>query len=243
VMESQPERNYASFCISPDESLIAFREGSHILALTFPGGKEVARWQLPWPLQGWNMMLQWHPSGKTVILNSTSRYNQMGMCLLNVEDAEMTHVFNVARPWCRTIWSRDGSQLLVSPYAHEDWWLWDIDPNVPLTETLAPALTTEEFLTQRLTKWNQRIEADPLYADNYVSRAVVFMALEDFDNAEQDLKHGATLITGSNDPALSAIIYWAWMSPANGHIKEAQLWARCKTQLAERFPELLEKPD
>ena len=243
VMESQSGRHFACFTISPDESLMAFRESNHILALTFPEGKEVARWELPWPLQGWNMMLDWHPNGKTVILNSTSQYNQMGMCLLNVENSEMTHVLNVARPWCRTLWSPDGSQMLMSLYAHDDWWLWDIDPNVPLTETLAPALTTQDFLTQRLTKWNERIAVDPLYADNYVSRAVVLMALKDFDRAEQDLNHCVTLISESNDPAIHAIIFWSWPSASTEHTTEAQLWARCRTKLAERFPEAFEQSD
>ncbi|NQV36042.1 MAG: hypothetical protein HQ515_25350, partial [Phycisphaeraceae bacterium] len=243
VMESQPGRHYASFCISPDESLIAFRERSHILALTFPEGNEVARWELPWALQGWNMLLHWHPNGKTVVLNSSSQYNQMGMCLLNVEDAGVDHVFNIARPWCRTIWSQDGSQLLMSPFAHEDWWLWDIDPNVPLTETLAPALNREEFLTQRLTKWNHRIEADPRYADNYVSRAVVFMAMKDFDSAKQDLNQCATLITESNDFAINPIIYWAWMCRTPERATEVELWGSLKAQLAERFPEAFKQPD
>ncbi|MCP4450602.1 MAG: hypothetical protein GY809_04020, partial [Planctomycetes bacterium] len=243
VMESQPGRSFARFTISPDGSLIAFREHSHILALTFPEGNEVARWELPWPLQAWNMLLHWHPNGKTVILNSTSIYNQMGTCLLNVEDAEVDHVFNIGRPWCRIIWSRDGSQLLMSPYAHEDWWLWEIDPDVPLSETLAPVLTREEFLTQRLTKWNQRIDADPLYADNYVSRAVVFMALKDFDSAEQDLDQSVTLVTESNDCAVNAILFWSWPSLNTGHTTEAQLWARCKTKLTERFPEAFEQSD
>jgi len=237
VLENQPGRNYAFFSMSPDASLIAVEKLGEIVVLTFPAGQEIARWEMPWPLQIWATLLQWHPNGKTIVINSSSYYNQMGMCLLNVEDSEMTHVFNVGRPWCRTLWSPDGSQMLMSPYAHEDWWLWDIDPNVPLTETLAPALTTEDFLTQQLTKWNQRIEAAPLYADNYVSRAVVYMALKDFDRAEQDLNHGATLITESNDPAINTIIFWAWMYARTDRTTEAQLWAHCKTQLTERFPE------
>jgi tetratricopeptide (TPR) repeat protein/Tol biopolymer transport system component len=243
VMESQPERGFACFCISPDNSLIAFEQKGNILVLTFPEGKEVARWELPWPLQLWNFMLQWHPNGKTLILNSTSQYNQMGMCLLDTDSGDMTHVFNVSRPWCRTLWSHDGSKLLICPYAQDDWWLWDIDPSIPLTETLAPALTTEEFLTQRLEAWDQRIKADPLYADNYVSRAVVFMALKAFDSASQDLNRCATLITESNDPAIVAIDYWAGMYRGTGRTVETELWSIQRAQLAKRFPDAFPQPE
>ncbi len=238
VMATHPGRSYASFTLSPDNTLMVFRQDSKIVVLTFPEGNEVISWEMPWPLQGWNLQLQWHPDGKTFVLNSTSQHSQMGMCLFNVENAEMTHVLNVSRPWCRTTWSPDGSQLMLSPYAHDRWWLLDIDPTIPLTEALAPALTTEEFLAQRLEKWNQRIEADPLFADNYVSRAVVWMALKDLDRAEQDLDHCLTLIHESDDPAVHTINYWAPMYQMMGPDPEAQLWASLKAQLAEKFPEV-----
>jgi len=225
------------FSISPNESLIADENLGEILILTFPEGEEVARWKMPWPLQIWAGQLQWHPDGKTVILNSHSQYNQMGMCLFDIERAEVSHVLNVTRPWCRTIWSPDGSQLIIDPFAGEDMWLMDIDPNVALTEALAPALTTKEFLEQRLETWNQRIQADPLYAENYVSRAVVLLALKDYDKASQDMDHCNKLINDPNDPACCAIDHWAGRYKSAGRTPEADLWASLKAQLAERFPE------
>ncbi len=243
VVQNQEGRHYGTFSLSPDTSLVAVEKLDEIVVLTFPGEQEVARWELPWPLQIWATQMQWHPNGKTIIINSHSQYNQMGMCLLDIESGEMTHVFNVSRPWCRTVWSPDGSQMLMSPYAQETWWLWDIDPDLPLTETLAPALTTDDFLTQRLTKWNERIETDPLNADNYVSRAVVFMALKDFDAAKQDLNHGVTLIHESNDPACTAINHWAWIYAKTERTTESQLWTIHKDRLTEKFPAPPEKSE
>jgi len=232
-----PGRFMECFSISPGGDLIAIEKSSVIHVLTFPEGIEVAQWETPWPLLNMPNQLQWHPNGKTVILNSRSYYNQMGMCLFNVEQAKATHVLNVTRPWCRTLWSPDGSQLLIDPFTGKDVWLMDIDPNLPLAESLAPALTTEDFLRQRLETWDQRIEADPLYADNYMSRAVVHLAAKDFDRASQDMDHCNTLINDPNDPAVYAINHWADMYKKTGGTTEAQLFASLKTQLAERYPE------
>ncbi|MCF7973207.1 MAG: protein kinase [Phycisphaerae bacterium] len=238
VFENRPGHILEPFSISPDETLIAIQQSSVIHILTFPQGKEIRQWETPWPIQNWASELQWHPDGKTVILNSHAQYNQMGICLFNIEQSEVTHALNVTRPWCQTMWSSDGSQLIIHPYDQEDLWLMPIDPNLPLNEALAPAFTTEEFLGELLENWNQRIEADPLYADNYVSRAVVLLATKDYVHADQDLNRSATLITEPNDPAIIAIDYWAGAYKWAGRTTEAQLWASVKAHLAERFPEL-----
>ena len=112
----------------------------------------------------------------------------------------------------------------------------DIDPNVALTEALAPALTTDDFLEQRLETWDLRIQADPTYAENHVSRAVVLLATHDYDRARQAINHCVTHITDPNDPALHAIDYWADMYHYAERHTEAEIWSLHKARLLDRFP-------
>jgi hypothetical protein len=234
VSEFQSKHRYYR-TISPDGSLIAAYVNGEVRVLSFPDGHEVARWAMPWPLLEWATFLRWHPDGKTLILNSTSYYNQMGMCLFDVEKKEMFHVFNVTRPWCRTMWSPDCSQLIVDPYSMEPWLL-EIDPNRPLEEVLAPALGTKEFLTMLMKRWNERIKVDPQDTELYVSRAVVRMATKDYDGAQQDLKQCVTLINEPNDPAVHAIDHWAQSYLRCGRLIGAELWALARAQIIEKFP-------
>ncbi|MBC8217211.1 MAG: PD40 domain-containing protein, partial [Planctomycetes bacterium] len=231
-----PGHIFESFSISPDGSLIAIEISSEIRVLTFPKGDKVARWETPWPLETWATQLQWHPNGKTITLNSTSHYTQLGMCLFNVEQAEATHVLNLTRPWCRTMWSPDGSQLVVDPYSGKDVWLLDIDPGMSPTEALGPAMTTEEFLGWLLEKWDRRIEADPLSAENYVSRAVVSLAAKDYDRARQDIDHCGALINEPNDPACYAIWHWTLLYSKHGRHIEAEILVPHAEKLMDRFP-------
>ena len=233
VFES-PGSSLNRFAISPDESLIARQSSSRILVQTFPEGQDVARWELPWPLMQWVTQLQWHPNGKTVILNSRYFDNQMGMCLFDVVQEEATHIFNLTRPWCQTLWSPDGSQLIIDVFGGGPWIL-AIDPEQPLEEILAPALTTEAFLIMLRKRCDQRIAMDPLEAEHYVSRAVVATAVKDYDLARQDLIQCVTLIKDPNGPACHAFNHWAQMYGGKGSV-ESDVWRLPHTQLAEKFP-------
>jgi serine/threonine protein kinase len=220
--------------ISPNNDLIVKESSTAIRVLTFPGGEEVARWELPWPLTGWVTQLQWHPNGKTLILNSRYYDNQMGMCLFDVEREEATHVFNLTRPWCRSLWSPDGSQLIISPFAAEPWTL-DIDTERPLDESLASALTTGAFLTLLQERWDQRIAMAPADAEHYLSRAVVAMAATDFEQARHDLAQCVSLINVLNEPASQALTHWAQRHWRPGSA-ESDIWQQYHAQLAEKFP-------
>ncbi|MBN2314255.1 MAG: protein kinase, partial [Sedimentisphaerales bacterium] len=233
----EPGSIFDCFCISPNGSLIAIERMGRIRVLTFPGGQEIARWELPWPLESWANQLQWHADGKTLIFNSSSHYNQLGMCLFDIEKKEASHVLNLTRPWCRTIWSPDGSQLIVVPYDDQYVWILDIDPTMSPAEALAPALTTDEFLKWLSEKWNQRIEADPSWAENYVSRAVVSLAAKDYDRAQRDIDQCVRLINEPNDPACHAILHWTHMYCKYDRHTAAELLIHQAERLMERFPE------
>jgi serine/threonine protein kinase len=225
-----------SCAISPDEKHIAIYTAGAIQIHTFPEGREVTRWDLPWPL-GWSTQLQWHPNGKTLFLTSISDYNQMGICLFDIDHSQATHIFNVTRPWCNRLqWSADGSQLIVEPYYGEARLL-DIDPETPLEKALAPALTTEDFLSMLRKQWDERIEANPLDTEHYTSRAVTSMAVNDFKAARQDINHCTSLISEPNDPARYILQYWANLNFGSSRLTEAESWALGNARIAERFPE------
>jgi serine/threonine protein kinase len=227
-------QNLNSCVLSPDRQIIASYAAGQIRIQTFPEGQEVTHWQMPWPL-GYGVQLQWHPNGKLVMLNATSYYNQMGMCLFDIERGQATHVFNLSKPWCRAVWSPDGSQLVVDPYSGEARLL-EIDPERPLGKALSPALTTEAFLGQLLEKWDERIEADPLTAENYVSRAVVALGAEDYDRAAQDIKRSIAHIQEPNDAAVHAIDHWSSQCLLGKQYAKAEVWALGRIQLLEKFP-------
>ena len=142
-----------------------------------------------------------------------------------------THVLNVTRPWCRTLWSPDGSKLLIGGKP----WVIDIDPNRPLEEVLAPALSTDDFLTMLRERWDRRIAADPLDAERRVSRAVIAMAGKDFEQVRQDLTECIGMIGDPNDPACQALDYWAQTYARKGTSK-SDIWRQQHARLAEKFP-------
>jgi len=228
------DHSLSCVAISPDDKMIAIMSSLEIRVLTFPEGKDVALWELPWPVTKWVSQLQWHPNGKTVILNSRYFDNQMGMCLFDADKKTATHVLNVTRPWCRTLWSPDGSKLIVDAYGTEPW-IMDIDPNRPLEEVLAPALSPDEFLTMLREKWDQRIAVDPLDAEHHVSRAVIAMAGKDFEQVRQDLTECIGMIGDPNDPACQALDHWAQTYARKG-TSGSDIWRQQHARLAEKFP-------
>jgi hypothetical protein len=242
VPDAQPvtvlESSGAAFgrcAISPDEGLIAIQSPFDVRVLTFPEGQAVAHWELPWPLMQWVTQLQWHPNGRTVIINSRYNDNDMGMCLFDVERAEPMHVFNLTRPWCRTLWSPDGSKLMIQPFG-ADPWIMDIDPTRPLEEVLAPAMTTADFLTMLRQRWDQRIAADPLNTEPYLCRAVVVMAAKDFEQARQDLTRCVALIKDPNDPACLRLRDWVKMYRRQASAA-SEIWRIYYGQIVDRFPD------
>ncbi len=236
---SYPGHWRGAYSISPDERLIAIEESSEIYLLTFPQGKEVTRWKIPWPLESWMSQLQWEPRGKTILLDSFSHYDQSSLCLFNIEEPEPIHVFNTIKPWCtKTMLSPDGSKLIISAYGSTtELWLMDIDTSESLAEALAPTLTGKEFLAWRLAQWDQQIGATALFTRDTIRRAMVYLAAKDYQRAEHDIHHCVTLIKDINDPAFSAIQYWVSKYVKKGLCPEAEVLVRQNAQLAEKFPE------
>ena len=228
--------------ISPKEDFIAtskFMSGSisEIRIQTFPDGNEVARWKLPWPLAPWSIQLQWHPNGKTLILNSGMNYNQMGMCLFDIETGEVRHGFNLPRPWCKTLWCPDGSQCLINPLYSWSSWIMETDHETPLEKILALSLPTEPFLSMLEKQWDRRIAADPNYAIHYVARSVIQLAEGDYQNAERGLKQCICQIDAANDPALYALQYWGRVYIRVDYFREAEMVGLVNLQLSETFPD------
>ena len=232
VLEREFDRYASHRIISPNEDLIISQSRSDIRILTLPEGQEVARWRFPWPLETWSTQLQWHPNGKTVILNSKYFDNQMGMVLFDVERAEATHVFNLTRPWCRTLLSPDGSRLIIRPFDAAPW-IMDIDPKKPLKDVLGPALTTDEFLEMLRKKWNERIAESPSEEEYYVSRAVVAMAAKDYAQVRKDLSKSVELIKDANSPAGQALDYWT-RAFGQSDTRQSEIWQLVNAQKANK---------
>lgn len=227
--------------LSPDNRYIALNYLGEMRVLTFPEGREVARWEKPWPTM-W-MDLCWHPDGKQILLNTWWYVGDMGMCVFDVEQSEVTHVFNLSGPKCAAILSPDGTKLMVVVQgAYYEGWLLDIDPGKPLTEVLAPALTSEQHLAELSEKYDRIVELDSPCANHHLSRALVFFARGALDAAHQDIDRCRSLITGPNDPAVWKLRFWANRYLASKHYVEAESLTLGLARLAEQFPTRFQYP-
>ncbi len=221
--------------LSPDNRHIALNYLAEVRVLTFPEGREVARWKKPWPTT--LMDLCWHPDGKQILLNAWWYVGDMGMCVFDLEQGEVMHVFNLSGPKCATILSPDGTRLMVVVQGvYREGWLLDIDPGKALAEILAPALTNEQHLARLLEQYDRIVASDPSCADHHLSRALVFFARGDMDAAHQDIDRCRSLITDPNDPAVWKLRFWANRYLASQQDAEAEWLTLDLARLAERFP-------
>ncbi len=221
--------------LSPDNRHIALNELSDVRVLTFPEGREVARWQKPWPLQ-W-VSFNWHPDGTQILLNASWHLGDMGMCVFDLKKNETLHVFNLNGPKCQVILSLDGTRLIVVVMgAAQKCWSLDIDPEKPLAEILAPALTEEQLLVRLLDQYDRIIASDTPSANHYLSRALVFFARQDVNKARQDMEQCVNLIQTPNGPTATNLQIWVNRYLKSKRHTEAEILTLNLAQLAERFP-------
>lgn len=224
--------DYYDYRISPDGRYLALDLGHAIEILSWPEGSHVWRWETPWPLPYWG--LEWHPDGEKLLISARGFYSPGGMILLDIAQRQAMHLFHLDRPTCETRWSPDGRKLFIETLG--DLWLLEAESKEALLEKLSPGRPGDQHFAYLRSQWDQVIATDPCSAENYVSRALVHIALRDYDRAEADLKQCVGLIHDSHDPTISQLKWWAHRFFGFELDRELGIFALHMVQLAERFP-------
>jgi len=185
--------------ISPDEKYVAYAVGNELRIVELSSPTVETRWNAPVPAGG--MLVRWSPNGKELSVAGLTD-SDLGLWIFDVQRKKAWQIFDA--PAISGIWSPDMSQMVIEiKIPFEENWLITLDPNMPTYQALESALTPSEFMHHRLKQCNRVIEVDPLDANNYLSRALVYLCLREYEKAAADLEKGAKLLEGG-DPATPA---------------------------------------
>jgi hypothetical protein len=176
--------------------------------------------------------LQRSPSGKELFFASWWSYIHVGPIVLDTETKELYQVLDY--PVDQILWSPDGSKIAIG--ASREIWIVDADPNLPISQRLGHKIPGGDLIGYELAKLTRDIAADPLYAENYLERAVAYMSLGRYPDAESDLRQFDAVVT-SDDHHIGYELFW-WLKEcyANGIHDGAALLAPYAERFMERFP-------
>ena len=230
IMET-PGRYPRWSAVSPSGRYLAHEYAHEVSIVELSSRSVVAQWQTPWPLFGWR--LTWSPDEKHLVVGSSSWYSQTGTWVLDIEEKQ-AHAVLPAPADLLSI-APDGSRALLSTL--DELWLVDIDAGTPLTEAFGSPMTQDEFLSDRLHEWTQRIDTDPTHAEHCSSRALVYISLDLYNQADADLTKCTGLVTSNDDPMIYAMCWWARRYCSYHLYEGGVLLGRHAAQLVERFPD------
>ncbi|MHC4074259.1 MAG: hypothetical protein ACYTGS_19910, partial [Planctomycetota bacterium] len=178
--------------ISPDEKYVAYAEREKLKIVELSTGRVVTEWIAPAPASG--MLVRWSPDGNELSVAGLTD-SDLGLWIFDVENEKPRQIFDA--PAISGIWSPDMSKMVIEiKIPFEENWLVPLDSNIPTYQALAPALTPSEFLHHRVEKCTRSIELDPQNANNYLSRALVYARLQEYEKATADLEKGAKHLSG-----------------------------------------------
>jgi len=205
--------------VSPDEKYVAYAVKRELRIVELSSGSVVTRWTVPAPQRG--MIVRWSPDGKELSLGGFGD-SDLGLWIFDVERKNAWQIFGAPAITC--IWSPDGSRTVINikrPF--EEVWLATLDPKTPTYQALAPALTREEYLQRRLEQTTRLTEIDSLDANNYLSRAIVYISLHKYEKATADLEQCAKLVESGDHPAPNSMGKWARVYYQQEQYEEAEL--------------------
>ena len=218
------------FVISEEDNWIAFAGNTKISLVDLSSGSLLNQYAPPWTLGGWRLSLL--PHSRELCL--TSRYSNIdaGPFIVDTRNERLYRVLN--HPVDRVVWSPDGSKLAIG--ATRDIWIMDADPNFPTFQDLGEPSSEADLINDEIKKKSQAIANDPLYPENYLRRAVDYMSLNQYQEAQSDLEQFDALVT-SDDHHVGFEIFWWLRQCYDGQLdKEAELLAHYAEKLMDRFP-------
>jgi len=143
--------------ISPDEKHVAYAEDNELRIVELTSGRVETKWIAPAPASG--MLVRWSPNGKELSVAGLTG-SDLGLWIFDIEREKAWRIFDA--PAISGIWSPDMSKMIVEiKIPFEENWLVTLEPNVPTYQSIASALTCEEYLRNRKEYYMGLVKDDP----------------------------------------------------------------------------------
>jgi WD40 repeat protein len=218
------------FAVCETGDWVAYEESSGVSMLDLSSGSLLYRCPSPWPLNGWG--LRPSPSGRELFFASWWSYINAGPIVLDTKEKQLYHVLDY--PVDQLLWSPDGSRLAIG--AAREIWIMDLDPNVPISQTLGQKIPGNDLARYWLQRHTQAIAAAPSHPENYLERALARMSLDEYQEAEADLRQFDTLVTSDDHHVGGELFWWLRQCYFNRMYREAELLTPHAERVMERFP-------
>jgi serine/threonine protein kinase/Tol biopolymer transport system component len=179
--------------MSPDEKYAAYMEGASLKVKDLASQKFVAEWPVPFNTWGGT---GWSPTGRELCMGGgNSADDRTGLWIYNLDRTQPVKVLSgqiVSASWSV---KATGLAFCLGPPYYEAW-VARLDPNVSTVEALGAGRTLQEHYQEMVRLYTRRIEADPLDAYAYSSRAQYYDYLHDREKATADMRQWSAIMSG-----------------------------------------------
>ena len=216
---------------SPNEKYLAYDNLTEVRLLEFDSRRPLFEFPIRMPAE--MTRLAWSADSKFLFISFRPHTGQLSTWIVDVEQRQAHHILN--HPVFQAFLSPTYSQAALS--VNDGLWLVDIDPNLPLTESLGPAQDWDQYLDENMTRLDQCIKVEPSNAVNYLSRALVHTCRSEYAKAEADLQRCTTLMKGFDDPIVNWLRWYTYYFVHTDRYEAGELFGQETINMIERFPQ------
>jgi Tol biopolymer transport system component len=179
--------------VSPDNQRVSYFQAGSLKVVDLVSQAAIAQCTVPGVT---SVMTNWSGTGNEVCLGGRSAENdKTGLWVYDLPKGELLNVLD--GPIVSASRSMGGTHLafcLGPPYF--EIWAADLDPNISTIEALGPGQTSEEYVRGMVASYTHRIQADPLNAYAYSTRARYYDYLHDQTEANADMRRWSAAANG-----------------------------------------------
>jgi hypothetical protein len=176
--------------------------------------------------------LERSPSGKELFFASWWSYIHVGSLVLDTQTKELYEVLDY--PADQILWSPDGSKIAIA--ANRAIWVLDANPSLPISQRLGRKIPGGDLIAHELAKLDRAIAADPGYPENYLERAVGYMSVGRYPEAESDMRQFDALVTKDDHHIGYELFSWLKECYGNNLLDTAARLEPYAEKFMERFP-------
>jgi tetratricopeptide (TPR) repeat protein len=155
----------------------------------------------------------------------------IGPIIFDTQQKQLYRVFDY--PVDQIFRSPDDSKLAIGTRPKA--WIMEVDPNIPVCQAIGQKIPSNDLIADEIKRISQDIVNDPLWPKNYIRRAIAYMSIDQYQNAESDLQQFEALTM--NDNHLGYEIFW-WLKQCYKYelYKQAESLIPHAENLMEHFP-------